>query len=112
MCKEKQKQEEQESNVINSNMILLSFEGWIKFITGFIRGIQSTPTVNSSVVMDCVGEVLEYMVKTKKDITKVLEYCETVLEDNEKLQQENTELRQSLEQLEEEVDAIYQRQND
>ena len=91
-----QQTQEEYSEMVNSNTILLSFEGWIKYIEGFVRGIQTTDKVSSNVVMDCIGEVLEFMTQLRIQIQDILNYCEEVLEKNELLEQENEELRKQL----------------
>ena len=97
MGKEKQQQEEY-SSMVNGNTILLSFEGWIKFIEGFTKGISTTKTVEASAVLDCVGEILEYMQTLRGNLFKLLEHCELALERSELLEQENLELKKMLEQ--------------
>ena len=82
--------QEDYSSMVNSNTILLNFEGWIKYVEGFSRGIQSAKTVEASQVMSCVGEILEYMKTLKKDLITILTHCEIVLEENEKLKQQET----------------------
>ena len=75
----------QDSSVILNNDMLLSLEGWLKFIEGFTKGIQSAEKVNSSLVLDCIGEILDYMVKLKVDLRGLLVYCEEILKENEEL---------------------------
>jgi hypothetical protein len=82
------KDKDDTSSMVNGNTILLAFEGWIKYIEGFIKGLQTTEKVNSTAVLDCVGEVLEYMVTLKSNITRLLIYCETVLQENEMLKEQ------------------------
>ena len=57
------KEENEYSSIVNSNNMLLSFEGWIKYIEGFSRGLQTTKTVDAMTVFDCIGEIMEYLVK-------------------------------------------------
>ena len=45
MDKEEIVEKEQYSSMVNHNSMLLSFEGWIKYIEGFSRGLQTTKTV-------------------------------------------------------------------
>ena len=92
--KEEINQQEEYAGMVNSNTILLSFEGWIKYIEGFVRGIQTTEKVNSEVVMDCVGEILEYMTQLRTQVQNILVHCEKVLTENEDLLLENKELKQ------------------
>ena len=85
---EKEKQMEQEaieeySSMVNHNTILLGFEGWIKYIEGFSRGLQTSKTVDSSQVMDVIGEIMEYMRTLKQDVLGLLQFCEHVLEEKE-----------------------------
>lgn len=84
------------STMVNNNAILLSFEGWVKYVEGFSRGIGSSKTVESSLVLDCVGEILEYMQTLRKKLSALLTHCESILEQNELLQHENQELRNML----------------
>jgi len=93
---EEEKEQESYSCMVNNNTILLSFEGWIKYIEGFTRGLQTTKTVDSCSVMDCVGEVLEYMKTLRRHLTLLLQHAEQVLEQNELLQEEVDELRAAL----------------
>lgn len=88
------KQQEDYSSMVNNNTILLSFEGWIKYIEGFIRGISSSKTVDSNVVLDCVGEILEYMQTLRTNLLTLLQFCEEVLEKNEILEEENKKLKE------------------
>lgn len=90
------KEEENYSTMVNNNAILLSFEGWVKYVEGFSRGIGSSKTVESSLVLDCVGEILEYMQQLRKKLSALLTHCESILEQNELLQHENQELRNML----------------
>lgn len=113
--------------MVQFSTMLLSFEGWIKYIEGFSRGLQTTKTVDASEVFDCVAEIMEYMKMLKGQITDLLLHCESVLEQeelcnnkinsfetqtkelieenqklavtNEQLEKENTELKQALESL-------------
>ena len=123
-----EKQQETElTNMVQSSAMLLTFEGWIKYIEGFSRGLQTTKTVDATQVFDCVGEIMEYMKKLKGQIVDLFVHCEEVLEKeetcntkinelevqikdlieenkqisdkNDKLQQENAELKAALEQL-------------
>jgi hypothetical protein len=96
MSEEETNQQEQYSSMVNSNSILLSFEGWIKYIEGFVRGLQTTEKVNSSVVMSCIGEILEFMTQLRLQIQNILLHCEDILEENEKITKENEELKAKL----------------
>ena len=131
------KGKDQEINsMVQSSTMLLSFEGWIKYIEGFSRGLQSTKTVDSSLVFDCICEIMEYMKSIKGQMTDLLVYCESVLEKeeivnskimeleeqtkdlieenkdlsikNEKLENENKELKQALEKL---AETMKEKQN-
>lgn len=93
MTKAKDKTEDYAS-IVNNNAILLSFEGWVKFVEGFTKGISSTKTVESKLVLDCIGEILEYMQTLRKNLSSLLSYCETVLEKQEILEAENDKLKE------------------
>ena len=93
--KEKDKQEEY-SSTVNNNAVLLSFEGWIKFVEGFTKGISSTKTVDSNNVLDVIGEILEYMNTLRKNLSSLLSYCEGILAKQELLEKENQELKDLL----------------
>ena len=69
--------------MVQSSTMLLSFEGWIKYIEGFSRGLQSTKTVDSSMVFDCICEIMEYMKSIKGQMTDLLIHCESILEQEE-----------------------------
>ena len=84
MDKEKIETEEY-SKMVNGNTILLRLEGLIKYIEGFLKGIETTDKVNSSAVLNCVGEMLEYMTGFKTELISLLFYCEDILEKNEEL---------------------------
>ena len=90
-------EQESYSSMVNSNAILLSFEGWIKYIEGFTRGLGSSKTVDSASVLDCVGEILEYMQTFRRQLATLLIHCEKCLEQNEVLERENAELKKQLE---------------
>jgi len=131
------KEKEQDINsMVQSSTMLLSFEGWIKYIEGFSRGLQTTKTVDAAQVFDCVAEIMEYMKTLKGQIMDLLMYCESVLEKedvcnsnissfeeqvkelieenkelsikNEKLETENAELKQALEKL---AETMKEKQN-
>lgn len=123
--------EEQNNNDVNSmvqsSTMLLTFEGWIKYIEGFSRGLQTTKTVDASQVFDCVGEIMEYMKTLKGQLMGLLMHCEetlakaeeqtnkfekqekqinqlmeenkTLSEQNEQLHNENKDLKAALEKL-------------
>ena len=90
-------EQESYSSMVNSNAILLSFEGWIKYIEGFTRGLGSSKTADSASVLDCVGEILEYMQTFRRQLAALLIHCEKCLEQNEVLERENAELKKQLE---------------
>jgi len=93
-----EKEQESYSSMVNGNAILLSFEGWIKYIEGFTRGLGSSKTVDSMSVLDCVGEILEYMQTFRKQLAALLIHCEECLEQNELLIQENNRLNNLLQE--------------
>lgn len=99
MDREEINNQEEYSNMVNHNTILLGFEGWVKYIEGFSRGLQTAKTVSAESVLECVGEIMEYMKTLRKDIMDILTYCEDVLDSEEKLQKANEELTQQLEVL-------------
>lgn len=76
-----------ESNILFSNNILLLLECWTKYIEGFTKGLQTSEKVNSASVLDCIGEVLEFMTSFKKQLLDLFTYCESILEENEKLKE-------------------------
>ena len=131
------KEKDQEMNsMVQSSTMLLSFEGWIKYVEGFSRGLQTTKTVDAREVFDCIGEIMEYMKSLKGQIMDLLMYCESVLEKeevvnskiveleentkalveenkdlalkNEKLENENSDLKKALEQL---AETMKEKQN-
>lgn len=91
---------ETESKAINGNSLLLSLEGFIKYIEGLNKGIQSAASVNPQVVTECIGEVLEYMVIMKKDLRAVLLTCEDILNHNEDLEKKLEMYEQTISDLE------------
>lgn len=93
------------AGLVNNNTILLSFEGWIKYIEGFTRGLSTTKTVDSASVLDCIGEILEYMQQLRGNLFKLLSFCEKTLEQNELLQQENTKLKQELDRARKQLET-------
>jgi hypothetical protein len=74
-----------ETDAIVNNELLLSLEGWLKYMEGFTKGIGSSEKVSSSLVLECITEVLEYMTVLKKDLRVLLFHCESILKENEKL---------------------------
>lgn len=92
MDKEKEKEQESYSSMVNANTMLLSFEGWIKYIEGFTKGLSSTKQVDSTIVLDCVGEILEYMNTLRNQLYNLLVHCEDILEKNETLELLNKQL--------------------
>lgn len=111
---------EEYNSMVNSNTMLLSFEGWIKYIEGFSRGLQTTKTVDAGTVFDCVGEIMEYMKQLKGQIVGLLLHCEEVLQQEEqcniKIEQfekdlqnliaENTQLTNDNDKLQQELGRI------
>jgi len=87
---------EQYASMVNHNAMLLCFEGWIKYIEGFSRGLQTTKTVDAGEVFTCVGEIMDYMKTLRKDVLTILQHCEDILEKNEELEIENSQLKQQL----------------
>ena len=83
---------EEYSKTINGNTILLSLEGWIKYIQGFIKGLQTTDTVNTSAVLECINEIFEYMISFRKQLMTLFIHCEEILQENEKLKKQIEEL--------------------
>lgn len=97
MDRDEIKNQEEYSNMVNHNTILLGFEGWVKYIEGFSRGLQTAKTVSAESVLECVGEIMEYMKTLRKDIMDILTYCEDILDKNEELEELNQQLNQQLE---------------
>lgn len=87
--------QEQYCSMVNGNTILLSLEGWIKYIEGFTKGLQTTDKVSSVAVLDCVGEILEYMTQFKGQLLTLFLHCEKVLEENENLKKQKQLLTSS-----------------
>lgn len=126
------KEENEYSSIVNSNNMLLSFEGWIKYIEGFSRGLQTTKTVDAMTVFDCIGEIMEYMKSLKNQLVTLLTHCEDVLEreeicntkisslekqithlidENKSLQTQNGQLFQENNQLKEAIKIIEETSN-
>lgn len=82
-----QDEQEQYCSMVNGNTILLSLEGWIKYIEGFTKGLQTTDKVSSTAVLDCVGEILEYMTGFKNQLISLLLHCEKILQENDNLKE-------------------------
>lgn len=98
--------EETEVKVITGEEIILSFEQWLKFIEGFLRGIESSSTLSSAVVLDCIGEIMEYMRNAKCSVSQLFSHCEAVLRDNESLTTEIEELKQENEDLRKKLNKV------
>lgn len=81
----KKESNEEYSKMVNGNTILLALEGWIKYIEGFTKGLQTTDKVSSNAVLDCVGEILEYMTTFRNQLIQLLLHCESILQENEDL---------------------------
>ena len=110
MMKQKtNKQQEDYSSMVNGNTILLSLDGWIKFIEGFTKGLQTTDKVNSAAVLDCVGEILEGMVTFKTQITNLFLHCEKILQENEQLKKDVKMLPKNITTIE---DTFYEIEED
>ena len=95
--REEENTQESYASMVNNNALLLSFEGWIKYVEGFTRGLQASKTVETITVMETVGEIMEYMQVVRQKLFALLQYCESVLEKNELLEEENKELKRLLE---------------
>ena len=98
-----------EVKVITGEEIILSFEQWLKFIEGFLKGIESSSTLSSPVVLDCIGEIMEYMRNAKCSISQLFSHCEQVLQENDKLQEEIQQLKEENEQLTKKLNKIKER---
>lgn len=90
-----------DSTELRYSELLLSFDCWMKYVEGFTKGIQTTETVNSMAVMDCIGEVLEYMTRLRAQLVTLLSHCENILERNAQYQ-EMLEVQQD-EEIEDEL---------
>lgn len=99
MKKEKDIDQETYSSMVNANSMLLSFEGWVKYIEGFTKGLSSTKQVDSVVVLDCVGEILEYMQQLRGQLYNLLVHCEKTLEKDEQLELKIKELEEQIKLL-------------
>ena len=87
----KEKEQEEYAAMVNANSMLLSFEGWIKYIEGFTKCLSATEEVKSIIVLDCIGEILEYMQQLRAQLYTLLVHCENVLEKEEQLKEKETE---------------------
>lgn len=112
------KEENEYSSIVNSNNMLLSFEGWIKYIEGFSRGLQTTKTVDAMTVFDCIGEIMEYMKSLKNQLVTLLTHCEDVLEQEEicnskisSLEKQITHLIDENKSLQTQNDQLFQENN-
>ena len=112
------KEENEYSSIVNSNNMLLSFEGWIKYIEGFSRGLQTTKTVDAMTVFDCIGEIMEYMKSLKNQLVTLLTHCEDVLEREEicntkisSLEKQITHLIDENKSLQTQNDQLFQENN-
>lgn len=94
--------EDELNGMVQSSAMLLSFEGWIKYIEGFSRGLQTTKTVDALQVFDCVGEIMEYMKTLKSQLVDLLLHCEDVLEKYETSETNINSLKQQIKELMEE----------
>lgn len=99
MDREEENIQEQYSEMVNHNTILLKFGGWIQYVEGLARGLEAAKSVDASSVLECVGEIMEYMKTLKRDIMDILAYCESVLEKEEKLEELNQTLNKQIEAL-------------
>lgn len=93
MEKQQEQLTEEYSRMVNGNTILLHLEGWIKYVEGFIKGLQTTEKVSAAAVMDCVGEILEFMTTFKTQTIRLFEYCENILQENEQLKKQLNQLQ-------------------
>ena len=85
MDREELDKQELYAEMVNHNTILLKFGGWIQYIEGLARGLETAKSIDPSSVLECIGEIMEYMKTLKRDIMDILAYCETVLEKEERL---------------------------
>lgn len=96
----------EESQAIYGNSLLLAFEGFIKYIEGLNKGLQSASTINAKMATDCIGEILEYLAKLRVDVHNLFKQCELGLADNEKLIEENKKLKKKLEDNDKELSKL------
>ena len=99
MDREEENKQELYAEMVNHNTILLKFGGWIQYVEGLARGLEAAKTVDSNSVLECIGEIMEYMKTLKRDLIDILSYCETVLEKEEQLTELNEKLNQQVEVL-------------
>lgn len=95
----REQNKEEYTSMANNNAILLSFEGWIKYIEGFTKGLDTAKSVDASAVMICIGEMLEYMNGLRTKLVLLLTHCEKILEKNECLELENNKLKEEIKKL-------------
>lgn len=99
MDREEINKQEVYAEMVNHNTILLKFGGWIQYVEGLARGLEAAKSVDPASVLECVGEIMEYMKTLKTDIMDILTYCEHVLEKEEQLDELNKKLTQQVEVL-------------
>lgn len=78
-----QEKEQDLNSIVQSSTMLLAFEGWIKYIEGFSRGLQTTKSVDASEVFDCIAEIMEYMKTLKSQLIELLLHCEQIMEEQD-----------------------------
>lgn len=96
----------EESRAICGNSLLLEFEGFIKYIEGLNKGMQSASSLKAVVATDCIGEVLEYLTHLRTDIHKLFQQCEAILTENENLKSDNTRLKKVVESNDKELSKL------
>ena len=106
------KNNQEYNSMVNTNTMLLSFEGWIKYIEGFSRGLQTTKTVDALTVFDCIGEIMEYMKTLKGQIVDILIHCEESLEKSETVNEQYESLQDEVKQLTEQNKKLQDKVND
>lgn len=99
MDREEINKQEVYAEMVNHNTILLKFGGWIQYVEGLARGLEAAKTVDAASVLECIGEIMEYMKTLKTDILDILTYCEEILEKDEQLTEINNKLTQQVEVL-------------
>ena len=72
--------------------IVNSFDSWINYIQGFVKGIEASKDVKIDVFNVCITEILEGMISNKKKIILLLKMCNRILIENEGLVAKNKEL--------------------
>ena len=91
---------------MSSCQMLDKFNGWIKYIEGFMKGIEASKEVKIETFNTCINEIFEGMTQTRNELNAILEHCNDILIKEEELTSLLNQTENDLKLKTEEVDRL------